>query len=640
MKVFGGSRSTCRPERALVVEGVLMAVVLILRPSGLTGGREFSLPRFAARRQQPAPARRRRPRDRSVCVAGAGVIGSLLAGHLARVADVSVLARREEHARALNEHGLRVSGRSDFTATVTAATDPAELPEPDLVIVACKGTDLESIARQLEGAFAGATVMTVQNGLGAEEIVGAHGDWPLLSSVTFMSGTRHEDTHVEYVLDTATWIGPYRDTTPDEAREVAELIVVVRPEGGGVRRPAAGAVVEADLQRDRERRRRADGASARLPLRRDGAPRRPRPSRPRPRRRGQGRRRRCRDRAVGGPVGDERPRDAARPPALSVDARGRRGAPADGDRADHRIARARGGSAPACRCRCTPRSTGSSRRRRPATREDLCRRLRRRRLAVRGESRAARRRRGVGVRRVAGARRRDQRERAAALAAPATCSRTCGRRPIRRSCRRATSASSRRRRCTRSRRSRATAHAFAGGSVATVQNGIGNEEMLAAHVERVIRGTTFPAGKILEPGHVQWDVKGDTTLGPFEPQPAPFADVRAARRRVHARRHADDGGRGRARPAVAQGDLQRGDESGRRAHRPDARPRLRAARPARARHRARRRGEGGRGGAGDRARLRSGGADRPRREAGGRRTTTRRRCCRTSRRGGRRRSTI
>src|SRR5207253_5294270 len=23
-----------------------------------------------------------------------------------------------------------------------------------------------------------------------------------------------------------------------------------------------------------------------------------------------------------------------------------------------------------------------------------------------------------------------------------------------------------------------------------------------------------------EPGHVQWDVKGDTTLGPFEPQPA------------------------------------------------------------------------------------------------------------------------
>src|SRR3954471_14999051 len=71
----------------------------------------------------------------------------------------------------------------------------------------------------------------------------------------------------------------------------------------------------------------------------------------------------------------------------------------------------------------------------------------------------------------------------------------------------------------------ATAHAFAGGCVATVQNGIGNEEVLAGHVGRVIRGTTFPAGKILEPGVVQWDVKGDTTLGPFEPKPAPVREV-------------------------------------------------------------------------------------------------------------------
>jgi len=71
-----------------------------------------------------------------------------------------------------------------------------------------------------------------------------------------------------------------------------------------------------------------------------------------------------------------------------------------------------------------------------------------------------------------------------------------------------------------------TAHAFAGGCVASVMNGVGNEETLARHVERVIRGTTFPAGKLLEPGHVQWDVKGDTTFGPFEPSPAPTEAIR------------------------------------------------------------------------------------------------------------------
>src|SRR4029079_17889808 len=80
----------------------------------------------------------------------------------------------------------------------------------------------------------------------------------------------------------------------------------------------------------------------------------------------------------------------------------------------------------------------------------------------------------------------------------------------------------------------ATAHAFADAAVASVMNGVGNdaplasvrtavanEETLAPHVERVIRGTTFPAGKLLDPGVVQWDVKGDTTVGPLQPRAIP-----------------------------------------------------------------------------------------------------------------------
>ena len=167
----------------------------------------------------------------SVVVAGAGSIGSLLAAHLARVADVTVLTRREEHAAALREHGLRVSGRGDFTAQLGATVDPAALPpDAELAILACKGTDLEPLAASLEGALPGATVMTIQNGLGAEEVVAAHGGWPLLSAVTFMSGTRHGDAHVEYVLDTATWIGPYRGTSEADASRVAALI-----EAGGLK---------------------------------------------------------------------------------------------------------------------------------------------------------------------------------------------------------------------------------------------------------------------------------------------------------------------------------------------------------------------------------------------------------------------
>jgi 2-dehydropantoate 2-reductase len=159
-----------------------------------------------------------------VCIVGAGTIGSLFAGHLAQVVDVSVLTRRREHAEALNANGLRVTGRSDLVATVRATADPAELPDFDVGILCSKGTDLETVATSLEGLAPDATMVTVQNGLGAEAVVRRHGNWDLVSGITFMSGTRHSDTEVEYILDTETWLGPYEQTPLERVEEVAALI--------------------------------------------------------------------------------------------------------------------------------------------------------------------------------------------------------------------------------------------------------------------------------------------------------------------------------------------------------------------------------------------------------------------------------
>ena len=173
-----------------------------------------------------------------VCVIGAGSIGSLFAGHLAQVVDVSVLTRRQEHADTLNRDGLRVTGRSDLHAAVQAAADPDALEPFDLGIVATKAGGLEDAAGALEGRFPEALVMTTLNGLGAEEVVRAHGDWPIVSAVTFMSGTKHSDSEVEYVLDTATWMGPYEDTPLERVEEVGDL----------VRRSGLEAEVFADLR--------------------------------------------------------------------------------------------------------------------------------------------------------------------------------------------------------------------------------------------------------------------------------------------------------------------------------------------------------------------------------------------------------
>jgi 2-dehydropantoate 2-reductase len=58
-------------------------------------------------------------------------------------------------------------------------------------------------------------------------------------------------------------------------------------------------------------------------------------------------------------------------------------------------------------------------------------------------------------------------------------------------------------------------------AVASLQNGLGNEEVVAEHVPSVVRGSIVPAGHVTEPGVVHYDGAGDTYLGPFEPSPAP-----------------------------------------------------------------------------------------------------------------------
>jgi 2-dehydropantoate 2-reductase len=159
-----------------------------------------------------------------VWVIGGGVIGSLFAAHLSRVAEVTLLCRRPEHAAAVAQNGIRVSGRADFVGRPRASTDPSGLAEAGLAIVATKANDVEAAAAELEGRLGNGSVMTVQNGLGAEEVVRRHGPWPQLSAVTFMSGTKLADDHVEYVLDTPTWLAPYEDAPFDIAERTAALI--------------------------------------------------------------------------------------------------------------------------------------------------------------------------------------------------------------------------------------------------------------------------------------------------------------------------------------------------------------------------------------------------------------------------------
>ena len=162
-----------------------------------------------------------------VCIIGCGAIGSLYAAHLARVAEVWALVRRREHAEALNREGLRVSGTHNFSVHLHATDDPRKLPNCELGIVATKATQVGESFASAGARFDEGAVISAQNGLGSEEIIAEYTRGQVIRGTTFMSGTRHSDTHVQYELDTATWLGPFepRNTPFTLVQDAAELLV-------------------------------------------------------------------------------------------------------------------------------------------------------------------------------------------------------------------------------------------------------------------------------------------------------------------------------------------------------------------------------------------------------------------------------
>ena len=71
-----------------------------------------------------------------------------------------------------------------------------------------------------------------------------------------------------------------------------------------------------------------------------------------------------------------------------------------------------------------------------------------------------------------------------------------------------------------------TAHLFReSGAICSVQNGLGNEEIIAQHNNLVIRGATTLAAHLIAPGHAGFEFYSPLWIGPFEPSGIPYERV-------------------------------------------------------------------------------------------------------------------
>ena len=162
-----------------------------------------------------------------VAVIGCGAIGSLYAAHLARVPGVEVWAVDPwaEHVAAIEARGLRVIGLADFTAGIHARTDGRDLPACDFGIVATKALHTRAAVEGARAALADAAVVSVQNGLGNEEVIAGLVPRVIRGSIV-TAGAVAEPGVVRYDAPGDSWFGPFerRPAPMDEIARLAGLL--------------------------------------------------------------------------------------------------------------------------------------------------------------------------------------------------------------------------------------------------------------------------------------------------------------------------------------------------------------------------------------------------------------------------------
>jgi 2-dehydropantoate 2-reductase len=127
-----------------------------------------------------------------VCVLGAGSLGSVIGGALARGgAEVTLVTRSRDHVEAIRRDGLRmVEGGVASTVRVNAVADGAGLGPMDLVIVLVKSADTRDAIEAATNLLGpGTVVLSLQNGLGHEVVLAeVAGSEHVMAGKTYVGG--------------------------------------------------------------------------------------------------------------------------------------------------------------------------------------------------------------------------------------------------------------------------------------------------------------------------------------------------------------------------------------------------------------------------------------------------------------------
>lgn len=157
-------------------------------------------------------------------ILGAGAMGSILGGHLARAGHSVAMLARGDRARAVARDGLRIRGLADFSARVQVVTEPSQLEAADTLIVAMKTHGTEAALARLEHVAVG-VAFSIQNGVLKDELLArAFGPERVLGALADTSGELLPSGEVLFTRNVNLPLGELSGGISERARRIAGMI--------------------------------------------------------------------------------------------------------------------------------------------------------------------------------------------------------------------------------------------------------------------------------------------------------------------------------------------------------------------------------------------------------------------------------
>lgn len=159
-----------------------------------------------------------------IFILGAGALGSIIGAHLARAGEEVTLIARGARARYIREHGVTITGLTNFTVPVTISDRPNELKETEVLLVAVKTYDTEGALKSV-GHVKVSSVLSVQNGVLKNEQLARYFGWEkTLGAAAFLSGEVISTGDVRFTFHGGLYIGELQEGTSQRVQGFAATL--------------------------------------------------------------------------------------------------------------------------------------------------------------------------------------------------------------------------------------------------------------------------------------------------------------------------------------------------------------------------------------------------------------------------------